>query len=119
MCIPDSRDLGTCLRILSTTSIDTLNSITDSMDMSLSKLRAIVVVLVVKNPPAKHRRHKRCRFDPWVRKILCRRKQQPNPLQHSKTEATQHLARVETVKDREARRAAVHGVARSRTRFSN
>ena len=36
---------------------------------------------VVKNPPAnaggRHRRH---RFDPWVRKILCRRKWQPTPV---------------------------------------
>ena len=119
MCVPDSRDLGTCLRILSTTSIDTFTNITDSMDTSLSKLQEREVVLVVKNPPAKHRRHTRCGFDPWVRKIPRRRQRQPNPLQYSKTEATQHLARVETVKDREARNAAVHGVARSRTRFSN
>ena len=26
------------------------------------------------------RRHKRCRFNPWVRKISCRRKWQPTPV---------------------------------------
>ena len=38
------------------------------------------VVLVVKNPPANSRRHKRYRFDPWVRKIPWRRKRQPTPV---------------------------------------
>ena len=37
------------------------------------------VVLMVKNLPA-CRRPKRCRFDPWVGKILCRRKWQPTPI---------------------------------------
>ena len=30
------------------------------------------VALVVKNPPANEGKQKRHRFDPWVRKILCR-----------------------------------------------
>ena len=34
----------------------------------------------VKNLPANARRHKRCRFDPWVRKIPWRRKWQPTPV---------------------------------------
>ena len=33
---------------------------------------------MVKNPSAR-RRHKRCRFDPWVRKILWGWKWQPTP----------------------------------------
>ena len=41
-------------------------------------LRASQVVLVVKNPPT--RRHKRCRFNPWVWKIPQRRKWQPAPV---------------------------------------
>ena len=35
------------------------------------------VARVVKNPYASARKHKRCRFDPWVRKILWRRAWQP------------------------------------------
>ena len=35
------------------------------------------VVPVVKNLPAKYRRHKRCRFNPSVWKILWRRAWQP------------------------------------------
>ena len=38
------------------------------------------MVLVVKNPPAKARRCKRLEFDPWVGKILWRRKWQPTPV---------------------------------------
>ena len=34
---------------------------------------------VVKNPPANTSRHKRCRFDPWVRKFPWRRKWQSAP----------------------------------------
>ena len=34
----------------------------------------------VKNPPANAQRHKRHRFDPWVRKIPYRRKWQPVPV---------------------------------------
>jgi len=34
---------------------------------------------VVKNPPA-NAGDKRCGFDPWVRKIPWRRKQQPTPV---------------------------------------
>ena len=35
--------------------------------------RASQVVLVVKNPPVNAGRHKRHKFDPWVRKITWRR----------------------------------------------
>ena len=38
------------------------------------------VALVVKNPLANAGRHKRCRLDPWVRKIPWRRAQQPTPV---------------------------------------
>jgi len=38
------------------------------------------VVLVVKEPACQCRRRKRCRFDPWVRKIPWRRKWQPTPV---------------------------------------
>ena len=31
-------------------------------------------------PASQCRRLKRCRFDPWVRKIPCRRKRQPTPV---------------------------------------
>ena len=34
---------------------------------------------VVKNPPT-FRSHRRCRFNPWVRKIPSRRKWQPTPV---------------------------------------
>ena len=34
---------------------------------------------MVKNPPAKSRRHKTCRFYPWVRKIPWSRKWQLTP----------------------------------------
>ena len=38
------------------------------------------VTQLVKNPPANEsRRHKRCEFDPWIRKMPWRRKQQPTP----------------------------------------
>ena len=33
-----------------------------------------------KEPACQHRRHKRCRFDPWVGKIPWRRKWQPTPV---------------------------------------
>ena len=36
--------------------------------------------IVVKNPPVNAGRHKRHRFDPWVRKIPWRRAQQPTPV---------------------------------------
>ena len=38
------------------------------------------VVLVVKNLPANAGRYKGCEFDPWVGKILWRRKWQPPPV---------------------------------------
>ena len=34
---------------------------------------------VIKNPPANARRHRRCEFDCWVRKIPWRRTWQPTP----------------------------------------
>ena len=34
----------------------------------------------VKNPAYQCRRHRRCGFDPWVRKIPWRRKRQPTPV---------------------------------------
>ena len=34
----------------------------------------------LKNPPAMCRRHRRCEFNPWVRKIPWRRKWQPTPV---------------------------------------
>ena len=33
-----------------------------------------------KEPTSQCRRHKRCRFDPWIRKIPWRRKWQPTPV---------------------------------------
>ena len=38
------------------------------------------VAQLVKNLSAQCRRHKRCRLDPWVRKIPWRRKWQPTPV---------------------------------------
>ena len=38
------------------------------------------MVLVVKNPPVKCRKCKKCGLDPWVRKISQRRKWQPTPV---------------------------------------
>ena len=46
----------------------------------------------------------RCRFDPWVRKIPCKRKWQPT-----------WYSCLENPMDRGARRATVHGVAKSQT----
>ena len=54
------------------------------------------------------RRHRRCRFDPWVGKIPRGGKWQPTPV-FLPGEAM----------DREAWQAAVHGVAKSRTQLSN
>ena len=36
--------------------------------------------VALEEPACQHRRHKRCRFDPWVRKIPWRRTQQPTPV---------------------------------------
>ena len=51
------------------------------------QLRYSQVALMVKNPPIngkepayKCRRHKRCRFDPWIGKIPWRRTWQPTPV---------------------------------------
>ena len=44
------------------------------------KGRAIQVALMVKNPPANAGDIRKLRFDPWVRKIPCRRKWQPAPV---------------------------------------
>ena len=53
-----------------------------------------------KEPACQCRRHKRCRFDPWVRKIPC------NPIQHSC---------LENPMDRGAWQGTVHGVSKSWT----
>ena len=53
------------------------------------------------------KRHKRCRFDPWVGKILWRRK--CIPLQYSCLENSM---------DRRSWQAAFHGVTKSQTRLS-
>ena len=48
--------------------------------LSLCFIWASQVALVLKNPPAKFRRHKRHGFDPWVRKIPWSRAWQPTPV---------------------------------------
>ena len=53
------------------------------------------------------RRHKRCGFDPWARKIPWSRKRHPTPVFFLKNPL-----------DRRAWRATVHGVANSQTRLS-
>ena len=58
-----------------------------------------------KKPAYRCKRHKRCRFDPWVRKIWMRA---CNPLQYSC---------LENAMDRGAWRAMVHSVAKSWTRL--
>ena len=68
--------------------------------------RASQVMLVVKNLPANADRHKRCRFDPLVRKIPG--KGNGNPLQYSC---------LENPMDRGAWRATVHRVAKNQTRL--
>ena len=55
-----------------------VQSVQQSKD--LSKVQGSQVVLVVKNPPANARRCKRREFDPWVGKILWRRRWQPTPV---------------------------------------
>ena len=40
-------------------------------------IQASQVALVVKNPPCECRRHKRCGFNPWIRKIPQKREWQP------------------------------------------
>ena len=57
-----------------------------------------------KEPACQCRRHKRCRFHPWVGKIPCRRAWQP--LQYSC---------LENPMDRGAWRAIVHRVTKSQT----
>ena len=52
------------------------------------------------------RRHKRCRFNPWVKKIPRRRTWQPTP-----------VSCLEKPKDRGAWQATVHGVAKSLTQL--
>ena len=46
----------------------------------LYKLKGIPKWLSGKESTCQHRRHKRCGFDPWVRKILWRRKWQSTPV---------------------------------------
>ena len=53
------------------------------MIMYLSKsieCEASLVAEMVKNPPAAQETHKRCRFSPWVGKILWRREWIPIPV---------------------------------------
>ena len=55
-----------------------LDSITNSMDMNLSKL--FPGGASGKESACRCRRHKRCGFSPWVRKIPWRRKWHPTPV---------------------------------------
>ena len=57
-----------------------------------------------KKPSCQCRRHKKCRFDPWVRKIPQRRKWEPTPV----------FLPGESM-DRGGWRATVHGIAKSQT----
>ena len=57
-----------------------------------------------KEPTCQCRRHKKCRFDPWVKKIPWRKAWHPTPLF------------LPGESHRQRRSAAVHGVAQSRTR---
>ena len=57
------------------------------------------------------RRHETLGFDPWVRKIPCRRKWQPTPVKKT-------VFLMENPMERGAWRATVHGVAKSWTRLS-
>ena len=59
-----------------------------------------------KEPACQCRRHKRRRFDPWVRKIPWRRAQQPTL-----------DSCLENPMDRGAGWAIVHGIAKSQTRL--
>ena len=63
-------------------------------------------VALVKNLPANAGRHKRHRFNSWVRKISC--KGNGSPLQYSC---------LENPMDREAWQAIVHGVTKSQTQL--
>ena len=57
-----------------------------------------------KEPACQCRRHKRCRFDSWCRKIPCRRAQKPL-----------HYTRLENPMDGGTWRATVHWVTNSQT----
>ena len=85
-----------------------MHSLHSFMEMQIKVLVryhcASQVALVVKKPVANAGRHKRHRFNPWVRKISC--KGDGNPLQYSC---------LENPIDREAWQAAVHRVAQSLT----
>ena len=50
------------------------------ISLRLNSRRASQVVLVVKNLPASVGKHKRCKFDPWVRKIPWKRAWQSTPV---------------------------------------
>ena len=77
-----------------------LDSITNSMDMNLSK--HFTGGASGKESTCQCRRHKRCGFNPWVRKIPWRRKWQPTP-----------VFLLENPMDRGAWRATVCGVTES------
>ena len=69
------------------------------------------MALVVKKPTCQCRRHKRCGFDPWVRKIPWR-KASPRGGIHSS------IPTWRIPMDKGAWWATVHGIAKSRTRLS-
>ena len=87
----------------------------------------------MKNPtrlpmPMPCERHKRCRFDPWVRKISWSRKWQPTPVfLLGKSQGQKNLegssplqySCLENPRDGGAWWAVVHGVAKSQTRLSD
>ena len=50
------------------------------ISLRLNSRRASQVVLVVKNLPASVGKRKRCKFDPWVRKIPWKRAWQSTPV---------------------------------------
>ena len=70
----------------------------------LSYIRGFPGYASGKEPTCLCRKHKRCRFDPWVGKIPWRGS--GNPLQYSCLKNTM---------DRRARQSIVHGVAKSDT----
>ena len=59
---------------------DPLESFEEMNDVIRLFLIGIVWWASSKEPTCQCRRHKRCRFDPWVRKTPWRRKGQPTPV---------------------------------------